>query len=187
MLSWLQFGDLHVCEQDGWDSLDRFRRLVAAADENLAGQVDLAVLPGDNANHATEEQFARIAEAAAALRLPLHAIPGDHDFEAGNLDGFSRHLARQPLPYRIEAGGSRILFLDIVSAGSGGPDFRLGSAQTRWLRRELDAAQDDGVPAVVFMHAYPGDLHAGADEVAGFSPPAASASSAPDTPTTTNS
>ncbi|KQQ86000.1 metallophosphoesterase [Aureimonas sp. Leaf324] len=166
MITWLQFGDLHVCEQDGWASLDVFRQLVSSARENLVGQVDLAVLPGDNANHATEEQFQRIAEAVAPLGIPLHAIPGDHDFEAGDLDGFYRHLARQPLPYAITAGETRVLFLDIVSAGSGGPDFRLGPKQTLWLRRELDAADAAGHAVVVFMHAYPGDLRAGTEEVA---------------------
>ncbi|MBB3999329.1 metallophosphoesterase family protein [Aureimonas pseudogalii] len=166
MISWLQFGDLHACEQDDWASLELFRQLVASANANLVGQVDVAVLPGDNANHATEEQFSKIAEIARTLRLPLHALPGDHDFEAGSLDGFARHLGQEPLPYALTLAGARLLFLDIVSAGSGGPDFRLGASQTRWLKRELNAAQDSGQSAITFMHAYPGDLRAGADEVA---------------------
>ncbi|WP_062204574.1 metallophosphoesterase [Aureimonas sp. AU12] len=168
MLCWMQFGDLHACEQDDWASFHLFERLVEAANSELPGLVDLAVLPGDNANHATEEQFRRIGEVARRLKLPLHALPGDHDFETGTLEEFERHLAHRPLPYGETVAGTRVLFFDIVSAGSGGPDFRLGAAQTRWLRRELDGAQDAGQPAVVFMHAYPGDLHAGADEVAGL-------------------
>ncbi|WP_019997666.1 metallophosphoesterase [Aureimonas ureilytica] len=164
MLRWLQFGDLHVCEGDGWESLDRFRRLVDEANRGLAGRVDFAVLPGDNANHAQPEEFRCIAEVAGRLRLPLHILPGDHDFEAGHLDTFRALLAPAPLPRAETIGDTQCLFLDIVSAGSGGPDFRLGAAQTAWLHRTLQ--QGEAQRRLVFMHAFPGDLRDGCEEIA---------------------
>ncbi|RZI56739.1 MAG: hypothetical protein EOP94_04105, partial [Zymomonas sp.] len=147
MVTWLQFGDLHACDGDGWDSLSTFQRLVAEANEGCSGRIGFAVLPGDNANHATPEQFRRVADIAAGLASPLFVLPGDHDFEAGHLDDFRLYLAPQPLPRLEMVGGARILLLDIVSAGSGGPDFRLGQAQSAWLRRRL--AEDTDAPTIV--------------------------------------
>ncbi|GGD92292.1 hypothetical protein GCM10011390_08760 [Aureimonas endophytica] len=165
MTCWIQFGDLHACEGDGWESLELFARLVEEANRLRPGAVDFAVLPGDNANHATEEQFHRIAAVAGRLALPLHVLPGDHDFEAGSLDTFRALLAPAPLPRLEHIAGARCLFLDIVSAGSGGPDFRLGARQMAWLRRQL--AEDPGdAPTLVFMHAFPCDLTEGGDSVA---------------------
>jgi hypothetical protein len=62
------------------------------------------------------------------------------------------------LPYVAEVSGCRCIFLDVVSRGTGGPDFRLGSARLLWLRGQLDDARRDGRTAAVFMHAYPADL-----------------------------
>lgn len=164
MVTWLQFGDLHACEGDDWDSLSTFQRLVAEANEGCSGRIGFAVLPGDNANHSTREQFKRVAEVAAGLASPLFILPGDHDFEAGHLDDFRQYLAAQPLPRKETIGGARILLLDIVSAGSGGPDFRLGQSQSAWLRRRL--AEEADAPTLVFMHAFPEDLHEGGEAVA---------------------
>jgi Icc protein len=67
MLRWLQFGDLHACEGDDWNSLGLLERIVAQVNAQLQGRLDFAVLPGDNANHATAEQFHRISEVASNL------------------------------------------------------------------------------------------------------------------------
>ncbi|WP_062013130.1 metallophosphoesterase [Aureimonas sp. AU4] len=165
MLRWLQFGDLHACEGDDWESLGRFRQLVDEANRDFSDRIDFAVLPGDNANHATPEQFRRVAETGRQLQAPLHVLPGDHDFEAGHLDDFRALLAPESLPRAQMHGDTRVVFLDIVSAGSGGPDFRLGREQTAWLRRTL-ADTAAARRTVVFMHAFPGDLREGGDEVA---------------------
>ena len=61
-LTWIHFGDLHVDEADGYEGLSRFRALVAVAQARLGDAVDFAFLPGDNANHGTADQYARIAD-----------------------------------------------------------------------------------------------------------------------------
>jgi 3',5'-cyclic-AMP phosphodiesterase len=165
MPTWLQFGDLHASEADGWESLDIFSRLVDDANRHLADAVDFAVLPGDNANHATSGQFRKIAGAVSRLELPLHILPGDHDFESGSLADFYEILGAKRLPYVTEIGGGRCLFLDLVSTGTGGPDFRLDDQQMRWLSDKLQAAQTDKHRPVVFMHAYPNDLQSGGGEI----------------------
>ncbi len=166
MLSWVHFGDLHVTDEDGYESANRLKQLVYAVNTNIAHGVQFAYLPGDNANNGKPAQYARIRSALATLRLPTNAIPGDHDFEPGSLDTFRRELNATALPKRIDVNGHRCLFLDIVSAGEGGPDFRLGAAQTEWVAAQLDASVNDKERPVVFMHAYPGDVTEGGDALA---------------------
>jgi len=169
MLSWVHFGDLHVTSDDGYESAAHLERLVSLVNEKVAHAVDFAYLPGDNANNGTPEQYARIRAALSDLHLPTNAIPGDHDFEPGSLSAFQafhRELKTSALPRMIQVHGHRCLFLDVVSAGKGGPDFRLGRDQTEWLDEQMQAASGDPERPVVFMHAYPGDLAEGGEALA---------------------
>ncbi len=160
--SWLHIGDLHASEEDGWQSVRRLERLVDDVTRHVsAATFDFVFLPGDNANHGEREQYRRVAEALLPLRWPCRAIPGDHDVEPGNLDAFHEALAPQALPASIRVAGRRALFLDVVSAGTGGPDFRLGATQRRWLETELRDSRANAEPRpLVFMHAFPADLAA---------------------------
>ena len=88
----------------------------------------------DNADDGTREQFQLVHEEMSRLSVPWHAIPGDHDFKQKSLDNFYRGLNVQKLPYVVEISGCRCIFLDVVSRGTGGPDFRLGAARIVWLR-----------------------------------------------------
>jgi hypothetical protein len=157
VLAWLHIGDLHVTGPD-LPNLHALHAIIDEADAHLGSGVDFALLPGDNADDGAPEQFRLVREATDRLRLPLHILPGDHDFRPGGLDAFHAVLGADRLPKAIDAGGARCLFLDIVSAGRGGPCFRLGEAQTQWLRDALDQAGRDSRRVVVFMHAYPADL-----------------------------
>ncbi|THD59287.1 metallophosphoesterase [Phenylobacterium sp.] len=166
MLTWAHFGDLHVSEEDVWRSLAALRTLVSEANRRLDDDIDFVFLPGDNANHGTVEQYARIAAVLAELKPQVFLIPGDHDFEPKSLGPFYEGLGAQRLPLSVLIAGRRCLFLDIVSSGSGGPDFRLGASQTDWLAHELDLADSDPNRPVVFMHAFPGDLAEGGEALA---------------------
>jgi len=163
-LAWLHIGDLHLKEADAENHRD-LGRIVALADALPPGSLDFAVLPGDNADDGTAEQYALLHRCVARLRLPLHILPGDHDMKSGSLDAFRSTPGVEPLPRAITAKGYRCLFLDVVSAGAGGPDFRLGAEQLAWAGRELEAATAAGQRAAVFMHTYPADLREGADEL----------------------
>ncbi|MBB5357647.1 putative phosphodiesterase [Rhodanobacter sp. ANJX3] len=158
MLTWLHIGDLHVSHEDHYQGIERLREIVAEANRFFADAVDFVFLPGDNANNGTPLQYDKINDTLSGLTLPVYAIPGDHDFEPGSLADFYTMHGATPLPMVRMIDGRRCLFLDIVSAGSGGPDFRLGAEQNRWLVDQLKAAQQDAQKPVVFMHGYPGDL-----------------------------
>ena len=164
VLSWLPVGDLHVTRVGEPNHRD-LRRIVELANALPPGSVDFVVLPGDNAEDGTPAQFAIVRDAIAPLRLPVHILPGDHDFKPRNLDAFHAILGAKPLPLATTEQGHRCLFLDVVSAGTGGPDFRLGAEQLAWAERELEAARAAAQPAIVFMHTYPADLREGADRL----------------------
>ena len=164
ILSWLHVGDLHLVDADMQNHRD-LRRIVALARGLPSGSLDFAVLPGDNADDGTPGQFELVREAVATLRLPLHVLSGDHDIEPGSLAAFYQGLATRRLPYAVRIGRHRCLFLDVVSAGAGGPDFRLGEEQIAWVGRELEQAAANGEDAVVFMHTYPADLREGAERL----------------------
>lgn len=157
VLSWVHFGDLHLTEMGQPNHADLLA-LIAAVNQHMADGVDFAVLPGDNADNGTDAQFRLVRQAMDRLDLDLHILPGDHDFETGSLSGFHQILGVAPLPASHLVAGHRCLFLDVVSAGSGGPDFRLGPAQLNWLGRALADALAAKERVVVFMHTYPADL-----------------------------
>ena len=172
VLAWLHIGDLHLTEA-GLENHRDLGRIVALANALPPGSLDFALLPGDNADDGTAEQFQLVRDAVAPLRLPLHVLPGDHDFKPGNSDGrsasgldaFYAVLNAERLPVAKTVAGHRCLFLDVVSAGTGGPDFRLGEDQLAWAERELEAAEAAGQGAAVFMHTYPADLREGAERL----------------------
>jgi hypothetical protein len=162
-VSWVHFGDLHITGENEQNYKD-FLALIEQVNTDLAGQIDFAVLPGDNADDGCEEQFRLVKHAIDRLRTPLHILPGDHDRKPGGLDAFYKVLAAERLPKALTVSGHRCLFLDIVSAGTGGADFRLGPDQTMWLEHELSAAERAGERSVVFMHAYPADPRENAEQ-----------------------
>jgi Icc protein len=125
---------------------------------NTRGKIDFVYLPGDNADDGTPEQFRIVRDVLSRLVAPWQAIPGDHDFKPRSLDNFYRHLQVRELPYVVEVSGCRCIFLDVVSRGTGGPDFQLGAARLLWLRGQLDGARRESKTAAVFMHGYPADL-----------------------------
>jgi 3',5'-cyclic-AMP phosphodiesterase len=164
VLSWVHFGDLHITRA-GEQNYRDFLALIDKANHQLGARVSFALLPGDNADDGAEAQFRLVRDAIANLSIPLHILPGDHDFHTRSLAPFYEILAAERLPKSVPGGGHRCLFLDIVSAGAGGPDFRLDDAQLDWMASELEQAETVGQRALVFMHACPADLRAGGERL----------------------
>jgi hypothetical protein len=153
-------------EANGWQSRDRLSAIIAEVNEHVGDAAAFVYLPGDNANHATVAQYRVITDTLAPLRLPYRIIPGDHDFELGDLAHYDAAFPPENRPEVEVIAGHRCIFLDIVSAGSGGPDFRLTMHHRNRLLAELAQAEAEGQTPVVFMHAYPGDLAADGEDIA---------------------
>jgi 3',5'-cyclic-AMP phosphodiesterase len=156
-LTWAHVGDLHITAEHEANYRD-FQSLIDSMNTHLVGRVDFCVLPGDNADDGSADQYDLIRRALEHLKIPVHVIPGDHDRKPGSLDAFYQGLGLTSLPNATTVAGYRCLFLDVVSQGSGGPDFALGKEQFEWLKSQLQSAARQDLPSVVFMHAYPADL-----------------------------
>jgi 3',5'-cyclic-AMP phosphodiesterase len=157
LLRFVQIGDLHLTERGQQNHRDLIE-IVGQLDRHVRGSVDFIYLPGDNADDGTNRQFELVRSELSELRIPWRAIPGDHDFKQRSLEEFYRGLHVPQLPQAEEIGGCVCLFVDVVSQGTGGPDFKLGAEQFGWLKDRLAEAQHARKPCAVFTHAYPADL-----------------------------
>ena len=155
ILVYAHIGDLHLTTDDQRSYAD-FQTIISELAGDLADAIDFVYVPGDNADNGLPEQYALASRELARLPMPVYVVTGDHDMEPGSLDNFYRALDVAPLPMAVDEGGVRCLFLDICGPGSGGPDFRLGDSQSRWLAEELRRAA--GRRCAIFMHSYPADL-----------------------------
>ncbi len=164
ILTWLHIGDLHITEAGAQNYRD-LKQIINLMRGLPPGSLDFAILPGDNADDGTPEQFRLVRDAIAGSPVKLHILPGDHDYKGRNLAAFHDVLGAEHLPKAEIVKGHRCLFLDVVSAGTGGPDFRLDQRQLDWIEGQLQQASADGQNAIIFMHTYPADLRAGAERL----------------------
>ena len=163
-LTWTHIGDLHITAEHEPNYRD-FQLIVETVNTHLKDEIDFCVLPGDNADDGSPDQYALIHRALEQLQIPVHVIPGDHDRKPGHLSAFYQGLKVAKLPTATTVGGYRCLFLDVVSHGSGGPDFALGPEQLEWLGSQLQSASHQDLASVIFMHAYPADLKRDGNEL----------------------
>ena len=154
-LSWVHFGDLHIRDAYEENHLD-FLELIEEVNEHVAGEVDFALLPGNNADDGAEAQYQLLHKTLTHLRVPVHAITGDHDRKTGSLDLFRRYL--EPDLYRaIDLRGFQLLFLNAMD-GADNKDFDFSSVQIEWLEARLTEARTVQLRALVFAHLYPSEL-----------------------------
>ena len=159
-ISWVHFGDLHLNSRDDEHYAD-FINLIDAANEHLAGHVDFAFFPGDNADTAKASEYELVRSGIDRLRIPVQLIPGDHDCQTGTLELYQRFL--EPKLYRsVAIRNFQLLFLNAMDAADA-KTFDLGSEQMAWLKQELANARAAERRALVFVHLYPSEmLHSGA-------------------------
>ncbi len=131
-----------------------------------AGRDRLRIPPGDNADHATAEQYRVITDTLAPLTRPYRVIMGGHDFEPGDLAAYEAAFPDGVRPEVEVIAGHRRIFVDVVSAGAGGPDFRLTMHHRNRLAGELARAEAEGQTPLVSMHSYLGDLAADGTTIA---------------------
>jgi len=161
-LAYLHFGDLHVTTEERQNYRD-FVALIADANERLRGDVDFAVLPGDNADDGTIPEYRLIGKAIDRLKIPLELRTGDHDRASGSLENYRSTL--EPTLYRSRAiNGYRCVFVNSLD-GSRKDEITMGPAQLEWLRSTFAAARRAAEPILLFTHAYPSEFGRAADEL----------------------
>ncbi|HZE05540.1 MAG TPA: metallophosphoesterase [Solirubrobacteraceae bacterium] len=78
--------DLH-CREDA-------REQVAESMAEIAGQCDLILLCGDLTTHGRPEQAAVLADACAAVEVPIYAVLGNHDWHCNQAEETVAELER---------------------------------------------------------------------------------------------
>lgn len=142
VVSWVHFGDLHITSGDQQNYAD-FKSIISNTNQYLINGVNFATLPGDNANEGSESEYQLIKAATSQLKVPLYAIPGDHDRK--DLAAYEKYLEARPY-YSFSAGGYHFAFLDVM----GGID----GDEKAWLSQDLAQAKAAGMKSVLFAHTY---------------------------------
>jgi predicted phosphodiesterase len=138
---------LHLTEPD----LDNHRAALRIIEEvNLLIQPDFVQFIGDNAQHATHDQFRLFRQLAAQVKAPYYALVGDHDLdEAKSCDRFVEHVGD---PYGSnESQGIRFIRLNSQESRPVG----FTEDQLDWLEQEFDLAAERRQKVLIFQHNYP--------------------------------
>ena len=146
----LQLTDPHIgADWEPADPLDTLRAVLGAV-RALPQRPDVALVTGDLTNDGREEDYARLAAVLAEeLELTLHVLPGNHDDRAA----LRRHFdvggeGADPIRYRVDLDGIRVLLLDTTIPGEDPGDLDDGSLA--WIAAELTARPE--LPTLLAMH-----------------------------------
>ncbi|MHB8574290.1 MAG: metallophosphoesterase [Dehalococcoidia bacterium] len=162
VVSWVHIGDLHITTADQQNYQD-LQTIIQNTNQYLLNGINFAVLPGDNANEGTAAEYQLIKQATDQLQAPLYDVPGDHDLKSGSLALYEQYL--EPVPYQsFTADQYHFVFIDALDASPSG-GFGLSADQLTWLTSDLEAAAQQGLQSVLFMHPYPSQLGSSAQAV----------------------
>lgn len=164
----VQLSDLHFSTKPGGYMLrDTAETFAAVADQVRAEAPDLVVVTGDIANDGKADEYELAATGLAGLGLPVHCLPGNHDFVdplhavlPGPGVSVQRSLRLGPWLFLFgdsnRDGGVHdpndgwVDHADRVDLARGG----LTPQEQAWLRRQLDTGEADH--AMVWLHHPPG-------------------------------
>jgi 3',5'-cyclic AMP phosphodiesterase CpdA len=132
------------------DTASALERAVSALNR-LDPSPDATVLTGDLVESGEPEEYDHLRALLAPLRMPVFAIPGNHDAREPMRKAFiaDGYLPTQGfLNYVIEDHPLRIVALDTLVPGE--PGGALGEERLQWVDRALAAAPER--PTLVLMH-----------------------------------
>lgn len=140
-------GDLHL----ETDDRPNYRTAMWMADEiNELIKPDFVQFPGDNVQHARDREWVLFKSVTDKLRVPFHALVGDHDAHHDpGCHSFEAHVG--PAYDAFTVGGYRFIRLNTMEYRPLG----LSDEQVIWFRYEVDAALARGERVIVFQHHYP--------------------------------
>lgn len=140
-------GDLHIETADG-ENYRVAQWMVREVNDLI--RPDFVQFAGDNAQHATEEQFRLFNDLCAGLTVPWYPLVGDHD--AHHDPGASAFRAYVGDLYgAFSLRGFRFIRLDTMEYKPLG----ISPEQVIWFQYEVDLAVARGERVVVFQHHYP--------------------------------
>ena len=121
----------------------------------MAVKPDLILHTGDITHLSKDDQFDDARQILSGLDIPIHYIPGEHDFlDEGQGKTFLSHYGKgtQGLGwYSFDHAGVHFVALNNVAALKPGGMAHLGDDQIAWLRKDL-SGMPASTPIVVFAH-----------------------------------
>jgi 3',5'-cyclic-AMP phosphodiesterase len=162
VVSWIHLGDLHMTSPGEQNHLD-LAKIVDEVNLAFAGSVSFVFLPGDVADDGSRTAYSVVRGELDRLNVPWCAIVGDHDVQQKSFTNFLEAMS-QHTHYAFTVGAVRFVAVNAFDV----PDpksFVVSEQQLAWVRRELQAATDDGQATVLLLHCYPSDLKAGGGEL----------------------
>jgi 3',5'-cyclic-AMP phosphodiesterase len=146
----VQLSDLHLrADKDGLGPARRLQRVLRQVAE-LQPPPSAVLLSGDLVDTPSAEAYAQARELVGALRLPVHAIPGNHDDRVllRAHFGTSSSTAGAPVNLAVNCGALRLVGCDTTQAGRDGG--ALNAEQLRWLADTL--GEQPETPTLLAMH-----------------------------------
>jgi 3',5'-cyclic AMP phosphodiesterase CpdA len=133
--------------------LDTGRALqdAVAAVVNAPVPVDAVLVTGDLADHGDAGEYEHFQDCVAPIRVPIHAIPGNHDNAGALADAMPGRAMQTPegdVSYVAEAGPLRLVMLDTTVAGA--DHGALTPRRLSWLDSALSMQQRQ--PTLLAMH-----------------------------------
>lgn len=131
----------------------------------LEPQPVAVLVTGDIADHGVREAYESARDLLAAITVPVHVIPGNHDDRTTMREVLgSPGAGDEQIRFAIEAGPVRVIACDTILPGKVEGDLDMA-----WLAERLDDAPDS--PTIVALHHPPVDL--GTDAMDAYGMPAA--------------
>ena len=144
--SFLVVNDLHSLDTKCRPWFEKVVKQMAGHDEKPA----FLLVVGDLANDGKADQLAAVKEIFAGLKLPVYAVPGNHDFtDKGERKAYD-DLYPDRLNYAFDHGGWQFVALD-TTEGTKYQNTTIAADTLNWLDGRLPKF-DRKKPLVVFTH-----------------------------------
>lgn len=163
----VQLSDPHLGATWGGGDPDGAWRAAIQSVRSLDVTPTAVLVTGDLADHATDDEYARLKATLASLNTPAYVLPGNQDHR----DRLRKHFALAGKPgervhYTVDLGPLRLVALDTSKPGA--DDGELGQDQLEWLESVLSTAQES--TTVIAMHHPPFETGMPAWDSIGLSP-----------------
>lgn len=137
--------DIHAREADSIALLDR-----AVARINSDARVRFVAVLGDVATSAQRSEFELASQSLKGLKVPLHAVPGNHDVLLKGSDPCAEYSRSFGAPrWKFEENGWTFIGLNTCDGVKS--DVSLMTAEMDWLKTQVTAVADSS-PIALFCH-----------------------------------
>ncbi len=144
--TFIAVNDLHAFNAE---CLPFFQTVVAKMQES-APDAAFCLISGDLADGGEPAQYEIVRAAFAKLQIPIHPVPGNHDFiQAGDRTGYDAAFPEK-LNYTFHHAGWQFIGLD-TTQGTDFDETKISDTTRAWLDATVPAL-DPATPTVAFTH-----------------------------------